>query len=380
MHIENRLGQILGPVASKLHTGRSRNDQVALDMRIYLKDETLAVISGLLSFRRVLVEFARKNLDVVMPGYTHTQRAQPVLFSHHLMAYYEMFSRDSGRFSDALCRMDEMPLGSAALAGTTFPLDMEHTARLLGFSRISKNSMDAVSDRDFILEFLCAASITMVHLSRLAEEIVLFSSAEFGFLSLPDEFTTGSSIMPQKKNPDVAELVRGKSGRVFGDLVSLLTVMKALPLSYNRDMQEDKLPLFDAVDTLKICLAVMTRMLPRSSVNAEKMREACSRGCLTATDMADYLVGKGVSFREAHRMVGRAVAHSLKAKKELQDLSMDELKKFSPAVDEDIYDWLDVCRSVNRRRSAGGTARASVRAAIGRGLAQLNRELKRGRP
>ncbi|RLC31943.1 MAG: argininosuccinate lyase [Deltaproteobacteria bacterium] len=364
MHIEARLLQVAGKVAQKLHTARSRNDQVALDVRMYLKAATRAIVEGIVGMEKAIVALARRHLGLVMPGYTHLQRAQPVLLSHHLMAYYEMFTRDVERFRECLKRIDVMPLGTAALAGTTYPIDREQTAELLGFARISANSIDSVADRDFIIEFLAAAAICMMHFSRLGEELVLWSSSEFAFVDLPDAFATGSSIMPQKKNPDVPELVRGKTGRVVGDLVAMLTIMKSLPLAYDRDMQEDKQPMMDAVDTLQACIEVVTGMLPRLKFNSETMRAAASKGFLNATDMADYLVMKGVPFREAHSSVGQAVSYALDHKKELQELTLEELKKFSGFIDEDIFDVLTVEQMIDRRKSAGGTATANVKAAI----------------
>ena len=364
MHIETRLVEEVGKVALKLHTARSRNDQVALDVRMFLRDETVRIIDQLMNLRKVLVDLAEQTTDVVMPGYTHLQRAQPVLFAHHLMAYYEMFTRDTERMQDGLKRTDVMPLGTAALAGTTYPIDRELTAELLNFPKISANSLDAVSDRDFGLEFLSAASICMVHLSRLSEEVILWSTAEFGFIELPDAFATGSSIMPQKKNPDVAELVRGKSGRVFGSLMALLTIMKGLPLAYNRDLQEDKELLFDSVDTLQACIGIYTMMLPKIKVNREVMRAATQAGFINATDFADYLVGKGLPFRTAHHCVGQAVGYALAHKKELHDLSLDELKSFSALIQGDIFEILSTEAMIDRRRSAGGTATENVRAAI----------------
>jgi argininosuccinate lyase len=371
MHIETRLVEEVGKVALKLHTARSRNDQVALDVRLFLRDETVRIIDQLINLRKVLVELAEQTIDIVMPGYTHLQRAQPVLFAHHLMAYYEMFTRDTERMRDGLKRTDVMPLGTAALAGTTYPIDREVTAELLNFPKISSNSLDAVSDRDFSLEFLSAASICMVHLSRLSEEVILWSTAEFGFIELPDAFTTGSSIMPQKKNPDVAELVRGKSGRVFGSLMALLTIMKGLPLAYNRDLQEDKELLFGSVDTLQACLDIYTMMLPKVKVNREVMRTATLTGFINATDFADYLVGKGLPFRTAHHCVGQAVGYALAHKKELHDLSMDELKSFSTLIQEDVFEVLSTEAMIDRRRSAGGTATENVRAAIAAARATL---------
>ncbi len=364
MHVEARLLQVAGKVAQKLHTARSRNDQVALDVRMYLRDETHRTVSLLQMLRKVLVDLADGHQDVVMPGYTHTQRAQPVLFAHHMMAYYEMFTRDQARFSDCLDRINVMSLGAAALAGTTYPIDRAYVAELLDFPRISPNSMDAVSDRDFAMEFLAAASICMVHLSRLSEELVLWSTSEYGFITLSDAFATGSSIMPQKKNPDVPEIVRGKTGRVFGSLVALLTLMKSLPMSYNRDMQEDKEPLFDAADTIKACLSINVQMLPRITVNREIMRKAASVGFLNATDMADYLVNQGMPFRKAHACVGGAVAYALDKGKELDQLTLDELKTFSPLVKADIFDHLTLKVMIDRRQSPGGTATENVARAI----------------
>ncbi len=305
MHIETRLFQEVGKVAQKLHTARSRNDQVALDSRMYLREETRSIIRLLDGLNTVIVSLAEENLEVIMPGYTHLQRAQPVLLSHHLMAYFEMFSRDRARFCDAIKRINVLPLGSAALAGTTYPIDRQYTAGLLQFPEVSANSIDSVSDRDFMLEFLSCASIAMVHFSRLSEEMILWSSAEFGFIELPDAFSTGSSIMPQKKNPDVPELVRGKAGRVFGDLFALLTLMKSLPLAYNRDMQEDKPAVFDAVDTLKACIEIYTAMLPKLKINKEILYQATTTGFLNATDLADYLVTKGNDFPRIAQLRGK---------------------------------------------------------------------------
>jgi len=374
MHIESRLLQDVGRVAQKLHTARSRNDQVALDTRMFLRDAARQTIAGLMRLRAILVDLAEAHLDTVMPGYTHLQRAQPVLLGHHWMAYYEMFSRDAERVTDALGRIDVMPLGAAALAGTTYPIDRNFTAELLNFPKISANSIDAVSDRDFIIEFLAAASLCMVHFSRMSEELVLWSSAEFAFIELPDAFATGSSIMPQKKNPDIPELVRGKCGRVFGDLVTLLTLMKSLPLSYNRDMQEDKSSLFNSVDTLGACIDIFCRMLPRIKVHGTTMRSAAESGFLNATDMADYLVGKGIAFRKAHDIVGKAVAYALDQRKELHDLTLKELSAFSKAIEADIFDHLTVEAMISRRLSDGGTARKNVRAAIDAAKANLKQQ------
>jgi len=374
MHVESRLAEIAGPVARKLHTARSRNDQVALDARLFLKTATPTAIALLRELRGVLVSTAAAHRQTVMPGYTHLQRAQPVLLAHHLLAYYEMFSRDAARFNDALVRIDVMPLGAAALAGTTYPIDPAFTAAQLGFRAVAANSMDAVADRDFMLEFMAAASIAMMHLSRLAEELILWSSREFGFVELPDAFATGSSIMPQKKNPDVAELVRGKTGRVYGDLVALLTTMKALPLTYNRDLQEDKAGLFSTVETLEGCLQVMCRMLPRLRFQTERMRGECETGFLNATDMADYLVGKGVAFRDAHGMVGRAVAFALAQGKELHELSLQELQRFCPSIDAGIFGALAVDQMIARRTSPGGTALKRVEEALRRAEQTLAQE------
>jgi len=364
MHIEARLLQEVGKVAQKLHTARSRNDQVALDIRMFLRDVTAQIIQGLKALRTILVGLAEQHVETVMPGYTHLQRAQPVLLGHHWMAYYEMFSRDAMRFADGLKRTNVMPLGAAALAGTTYPIDRSYTAELLGFPKVTANSMDSVADRDFILEFLSAAGICMVHLSRLSEELVLWSSTEFGFIELSDAFSTGSSIMPQKKNPDIPELIRGKTGRVVGSLMAELTLMKSLPLAYNRDMQEDKPPLFDAVDTLQSCLGITIKMLPTIQVKTDRMRQAASVGFLNATDMADYLVGRGVPFRKAHGIVGQAVAFSLAQGKELDQLTLKELQGFSMEIEEDLFDHLTLEHMIARRQSAGGTSGDNVRAAI----------------
>lgn len=364
MHIESRLKELIGDTASKLHTARSRNDQVALDIRLYLRKAVLSLRDHLDILRRILVDMAANNLKITMPGYTHLQRAQPVLLSHHLMAYYEMFSRDRERLAETLKRINVMPLGTAALAGTTFPIDREEVACALNFPEISANSIDAVSDRDFLLEFLADASICMVHFSRLAEELILWSTAEFDFIELPDAFTTGSSIMPQKKNPDVAELTRGRTGRVFGDLVALLTTMKALPLSYNRDLQEDKEPLFHAVDTLGSCVELYCAMLPKIKFKGKKMTAAANQGFLNATDFADYLVGKGVAFRDAHNITGRAVAFALENSLELHEISLDQLQTFFDGIDSDVYAALELDAVVNRRQSMGGTATDRVKEAI----------------
>ncbi len=371
MHIEDALGKVAGDVAKKLHTGRSRNDQVALDIRIYLKKETRIIIDLLSGFQKSIVNLAENHLDVIMPGYTHLQRAQPILFSHHLLAYYEMVKRDIERFEDGFKRIDVMPLGTAALAGTTYPLNREFTKEVLSFSKVSDNSIDSVSDRDFIMEFISNASIVMIHLSRLCEELILWSSSEFSFITISDAFTTGSSIMPQKKNPDAAELVRGKTGRVVGNLVSILTLMKSLPQAYNKDMQEDKEPLFDTVDTIKTCTEVCTRMFENLTIHKDRMYTACSTGFLNATDLADYLVSKGMAFREAHRAVGMAVAFALNAGKELDHLNLDELKSFSELIDSDVYEFITIEKMIERRISYGGTGFENVKASVKRAREDL---------
>lgn len=372
MHIEDRLFSHVGNLSRKLHTARSRNDQIALDTRLYVKDQGKKITGQLRDLCKAFIELAENNIDVVLPGYTHLQRAQPVLFAHHMMAYFEMFLRDKARFADCLKRVDVMPLGSAALAGTTYLLDRYCTAELLGFSAVSENSMDAVSDRDFVMEFLSCASICMVHLSRISEELVIWSSTEFSFVDLPDAFCTGSSIMPQKKNPDIPELVRGKAGGVFGSLTAVLTLMKSLPLAYNRDMQEDKKPLMDAVDTLRTCLDIYVRMLPKITVKRDVTEAAAERGYINATDMADYLVEKGMPFREAHGVVGKAVAYALGEKKELHELDLSELTFFSSLIDDDIYPALSVRQMVDRRKTYGGTASQNVQEAITRARKRLS--------
>ncbi len=361
MAVEKRLIQKVGKAGGKLHTGRSRNDQVALDLRLYLRDE----IDGILALAgkvkdRILLR-AVECLGVVMPGYTHVQRAQPVLFSHHLLAYHEMFTRDEDRFRDARRRANVSPLGAGALAGTTFPLDRESVARELGMDSVCENSIDAVSDRDFVADFLFACAVAMMHLSRLTEEMVYWSSAEFGFISLPDKLCTGSSIMPQKKNPDVAELIRGKTGRAYGNLVNLLTLMKGLPLSYNRDMQEDKEPVFDSARTVKESFIGAALLLEGMAVNEERMRAACDDGFLTATDLADYLARKGVPFRKAHEIAGRIVRFCEEGGKRLKDLGLKELRSFHPSIGEDVRDAISLSRSVSLRNTRGGTGPAAVR-------------------
>jgi len=363
-HIESRLNKLVGKVAHKLHTARSRNDQVALDVRLYLRETVFSISRYLFELRRVLVNLAKSHIATVLPGYTHLQRAQPILLAHHLLAYYEMFSRDTDRLQDCLTRINVMPLGSAALAGTPHPIDRQYTAELLGFKKVSANSVDSVSDRDFIIEFLSIAGICMMHLSRLSEELIIWSSAEFGFIELPDAFATGSSIMPQKKNPDVAELIRGKSGRVFGNLIAMLTLMKSLPLSYNRDMQEDKTLLFDAVDILTACLEIYIQLLPKIKINKSIMQKAAGCGYLNATDMADYLVTRGMPFREAHRCVGQIVGYALGFNKEIHELSLKELQQYAPQINDDVFDYLETQRMIDRRTTTGGTATQTVKAAI----------------
>jgi argininosuccinate lyase len=360
MNIEKRLTEKVGPVGGKLHTGRSRNDQVATDVRLYVRKEIEEILELLKNLRRAFVKQAEENLDVVMPGYTHLQIAQPVLYSHHMLAYYWMFKRDEERFKDTLKRVNVSPLGSAALAGTSYPLDREFTAKLLGFSGVTRNSMDAVSDRDFVAETIFNCAMVMMHLSRLSEELVLWSTEEFGFIELPDAFCTGSSIMPQKKNPDVSELTRGKTGRVYGDLVAILTVLKGLPLTYNRDLQEDKEPLFDAIDTVKLSLKVNTLIVEGMKPKKERMREQARKGFSLATDVADYLAKKGVPFREAHRIVGELVSYCLDRGKTLENLSLEEFKKFSDKFDEDVLSLMSVEGSINSRNITGGTAREQV--------------------
>jgi argininosuccinate lyase len=369
MNIEARLSARIGEAGKRLHTGRSRNDQVALDIRLYLRDELVEISAYLDLLIDSLLDQAEKHLGIIMPGYTHLQTAQPILFSHHMMAYVEMFKRDKGRMEDCLKRLDVLPLGAGALAGTTFPIDREYVAELLDFPAVTRNSLDSVSDRDFALEFLAAASILMMHLSRFSEELVLWSTSEFKFIELSDAFCTGSSIMPQKKNPDVPELVRGKTGRVYGNLVSLLTVMKALPLAYNKDMQEDKEPLFDTIDTVKGSLKIFADMVRELRVNGDRMREAAAGGFSTATDVADYLVRKGLAFRDAHECVGKAVRYCIEMGKGLAELTIAEWRGFSEKIEEDIYGAITLEASVNARCATGGTALERVKEEIERAKA-----------
>ncbi len=360
MAIERRLTELIGPLGGKLHTGRSRNDQVALDIRLYLRDELSRLVANLEDFQRVLVAKGKANLTVAMPGYTHLQRAQPVLFAHHLLAYVEMIERDKGRLRDGSVRMNVMPLGSGALAGTNYPIDRRFTAELLGFPSVTQNSLDAVSDRDFVIEIASALSITMMHLSRLSEELILWSSQEFQFVGLPDTFCTGSSMMPQKKNPDVPELVRGKTGRVYGHLVNLLTTLKALPLSYNRDLQEDKPALFDALDTVAASVKVLTELMRRLTVNRDVLKRAVQGGGMLATEVADYLVARGVPFREAHAITGRLVRASLDQGREFTAFSLNELRAFSERIEKGLLARLTVTAAIDRKSQVGGTARTSV--------------------
>jgi len=371
MNVETRLRERIGPVAGRLHTGRSRNDQVATDLALYLRDAARAARAGLLELRRVLVRRAHEHLDTVLPGYTHLQRAQPVRLAHHWLAFFEMLGRDAGRFADLRSRLALSPLGSGAIAGATLPLDRADTARALGFDGPTRNSMDAVGSRDAALEFLAACAIAMVNLSRLAEELVLWSSSEFGFVELADAYSTGSSLMPQKKNPDVPELVRGKTGRVIGDLVALLTVVKGLPLTYNRDLQEDKEPVFDAASTLRDSLAVLAGALDTLSVRVERMRAAADDPMLLATDLAEALVREGVPFREAHEAVGRIVAHCVEHETDLRALSHDELRRFHAAFPSGAGELLSLEEALERRDLPGATARVRVAEA----LAHAEREL-----
>ena len=362
--VEARLVEMIGDCGRKLHTGRSRNDQVATDLRLWLRKEIDQIDISLGSTQKSVLDLAEANRDAVMPGYTHLQRAQPVLFAHWCLAYFEMLARDRARLESARTRVDVLPLGSAALAGTSYPLDREAAARALGFKAVTRNSIDAVSDRDFCIEFAGVASLVMVHLSRLAEDIILYSTTEFGFFELSDAIATGSSLMPQKKNPDSLELVRGKAGRVFGHLTALLAMMKGLPLAYNKDMQEDKEALFDTVDTVKTCLEVSGTVLANIHLNKTKMRDAATRGYLNATELADYLARKGVPFREAHETVGRVVMLSIERGVELNNLSLDELKSFSPLIEADVFESLSLERTLATKSQPGGTSPEQVEAAL----------------
>lgn len=370
-NIEYKLVQLIGDAGKKLHTARSRNDQIATDMRLYLRDQIDFIREQLRTLQRVILSCAEQHFDYLLPGFTHLQPAQPVLLSHHLMAYFEMFDRDYARFSEVRTRTNIMPLGAAALAGTPHPIVREATAQELGFDSISANSMDAVSDRDYLIEFCAAASLVMMHLSRWCEELILWSTPMFGFIDIGEAFTTGSSIMPQKKNPDAAELIRGKTGRVFADLMALLTLVKGLPLTYNRDLQEDKEPVFHAVDTVQLSLAVFTEMLPSITFNREAMRNAVGIGFMNATDLADYLATKSVPFREAHRITGEIVRYCIEHNKSLESLSLSELKQFAPSIENDIFIVLDVEACLARRNQPGATAPEQVRKAIERGWQRI---------
>lgn len=361
MGIESILTDRIGQTGKKLHTARSRNDQVALDFRMCLRKETKEIDEKLSTLLDALKDLADKHQGTIMPGYTHLQRAQPVTFAYHLLAYYQMFSRDRERFADGLRRINRLPLGSGALAGTTYNTDREYLADQLGFDSVLPNAMDAVADRDFAIEFLSCCSICMMHLTRFCEELINWSSVEFGFVEIDDSYSTGSSIMPQKKNPDMAELIRGKSGRIYGDLMALLTVCKGLPLAYNKDLQEDKEPVFDAVDTLKASLGIFTEMISTMEVKKEKMAEAAKYGYMNATDAADYLVGKGIPFRDCHEIIGKMVLYAINKGVALDDLTLDEFKTFSPAFDEDIYDAISIENCIKAKKSEGSTSFESVK-------------------
>ena len=366
MNVETILISRIGDVGKRLHTGRSRNDQVALDIRMYLRDEADAISRMLGSLRHVILDLAEANLETVMPGYTHLQKAQPITLAHHVMAYYEMFLRDGQRLLNCRERINVMPLGSGALAGTTYPLDRAFVAEKLGFAAVTQNSLDGVSDRDFVCELAFDLSMVMMHLSRFSEELILWSSHEFGFIELDDAYSTGSSIMPQKKNPDVAELARGKTGRVYGDLMGLLTVMKGLPLAYNKDMQEDKEQIFDAVDTVKMCLPVFGKMLATMTVRKDRMLQGAKGGFTNATDVADYLVKQGLPFRDAHSVVGKMVAYCIEKDTVIDALSMEEMKSFSDLIGEDIYDAISLSTCVSQRKLIGGPAAETMRGVIAR--------------
>ncbi len=372
MNIEARLTELIGIAGKKLHTGRSRNDQVATDIRLYLRSEITTIISQLTRLQNALLDLGEKNASTIMPGFTHLQVAQPVTFGHHLMAWFEMLSRDKERLQDCNKRVNIMPLGAAALAGTSYPIDRKMTAELLGFSRPSNNSLDSVSDRDFAIEFAAAGSLIMIHLSRFSEELVLWASAQFNFIDIPDAFCTGSSIMPQKKNPDVPELVRGKSGRVIGHLTSLLVLMKGQPLAYNKDNQEDKEPLFDTADTLINSLRAFADMMPHIEAKKENMYNAAKQGFATATDLADYLVRKGMAFRDAHEVVGLAVRLGVETKRDLSEIALTELQQFSAEISEDVFDILTLEGSVAARKHIGGTAPETVKVAIQTARKQIN--------
>ena len=364
MNVEARLIQIVGSAGKKLHTGRSRNDQVATDIRLYLRAQVDDIYAEINRFQLALLDLAEKEAGTILPGFTHLQAAQPVSFGHHLMAYFEMLKRDNERLQDCRKRINTMPLGSAALAGTTYPINREITAQLLQFDAICTNSLDGVSDRDFAIEFLSAASLIMMHLSRFSEELIMWSSAQFDFIELSDSFCTGSSIMPQKKNPDVPELVRGKTGRVYGNLTSLLTIMKSQPLAYNKDNQEDKEPLFDTVDTLKACLKIFADMMPAIKAKRDNMYNSCKKGYTTATDLADYLVNKGLPFRDAHEVVGKSVSYGIEHQKDLSELTLEELQLFNDRIENDVFDILSLEGSLSARNHLGATSENQVKQAI----------------
>jgi argininosuccinate lyase len=371
--VEKALIDKVGRLGEKIHTGRSRNDQVALDFRIYIREAIGRARNLIKDLQAVIVKLAEDNFKLILPGYTHLQPAQPVLLAHHLLAYFEMLKRDGQRFEEGHKRVNILPLGSAALAGTTFDLDREMVAKELGFDAISDNSMDAVSDRDFVLDYLFASSVLMMHLSRLSEELIIWSSREFGFITLPDSFCTGSSIMPQKKNPDVPELIRGKTGRVYGSLMALLTTMKALPLAYNKDMQEDKEAVFDTADTVEQCMTVLILLLKEISFDGENMRKACDEGYITATDMAEYLVTKGMTFRKAHETVGQIVLFAIEKKKFLKDLTLKDLKGFNRQITKDVFEWLDPESAIARRNLHGATGYEAVKQGIKRAKREVGK-------
>ncbi len=366
MNIEAAMIERIGEIGGKVHTARSRNDQISLDLRLFLREEINLIIKLIRRFQEVLLKIAERHINTIIPGYTHLQRAQPVTLAHHTIAYIEMFQRDRERLEDTMKRVDTLPLGVCALAGTSLKTDREYLSRLLGFKRISENSMDSVSDRDFIIEFISACSILMMHLSRMAEEIILWATEEFSFIEIDDSFTTGSSIMPQKKNPDVAELIRGKTGRVYGALMSMLTIMKALPLSYNRDMQEDKISLFDTVDTVKDSLSVLADMTQKIRFNKKRMYDAVCSGYSTATDLVEYIVKKGIPFRRAHVITGKIVMYCIEKDKQLNDLSLKEFSRFSDVIEEDVYYYITVEASVKNKVSRGGTSPSLVKKQINR--------------
>ncbi|MGN7611141.1 argininosuccinate lyase [Magnetococcales bacterium HHB-1] len=364
MHVESRLQELIGSVAGKLHTARSRNDQVATDLRLYLRENNDIIRTQLRTLQRELLNQAEKHVETVLPGFTHLQIAQPISLAHHLLAYLEMFQRDYDRLLNMRSRINQLPLGSAALAGSTFPIDREWVAKQLKFDGLCQNSLDAVSDRDFVIEFAAAGSILMMHLSRLSEELILWNTPAFSFVELPDAFCTGSSIMPQKKNPDVPELIRGRSGRVYGNLINLLTLMKSLPLAYNRDMQEDKEPIFDTIDTVQNCLSVINGLIPGIIFKKEAMKSSASEGFSVATDLADYLVRKNIPFRQAHEITGNIVSYAIDKERTLEELSLQEMQNFEPRIEKDIFEAIALETSVNARTATGGTAFESVHKAL----------------